>query len=248
MSEALEAVAGVHAVEACLASDPQRMQVLWVQDNRRGGRVAGILQQAGAAGITVKAVSRRELDQRWPGLRHQGLVAECSPRPRLSEKDLEADLAGLACPFLLVLDGVQDPRNLGACMRTALAAGVHGVVIPRDRAAGLTPVASKAAAGAAEVLPLYEVTNLARALRMMRDRGVFVTGAEAGASASLYEADLGGSLALVLGSEEKGLRRLTRELCDQHVHIPLATGSESLNVSVAAGVCLFEAVRQRSDV
>ncbi len=245
MSKTTETVAGVHAVEACLAADPARVLVLWVQENRRDGRVATLLEQAGAAGVTIKAVPRRELDQRWPDVRHQGLVAECRPLARLSEKDLAAALDGLASPFLLVLDGVQDPRNLGACMRTALAAGVDGVVIPRDRAAGLTPVARKAAAGAAEVLPLYEVTNLARALRMMRDAGVFVTGAEAAAPLSLYEADLSGPRALVLGSEQKGLRRLTRELCDQLAHIPLAAGSESLNVSVAAGVCLFEAVRQR---
>ncbi len=246
MSTVNETVAGLHAVQACLANDPERVQLLWVQQNRRDGQVAELLRQAEAAGISVQPVSRRELDQRWPGLRHQGLVAECRPRPRLSEKDLEAALTGLALPLVLVLDGVQDPRNLGACMRTALAAGVDGVVIPRDRAAGLTPAARKAAAGAAETLPLYEVTNLARSLRMMRELGVFVTGAEADAPTSLYQANLGGPLALALGGEQKGLRRLTRELCDQRVHIPQAPGSDSLNVSVAAGVCLFEAVRQRS--
>ncbi len=244
-SPAAEVVVGVHAVEARVTADPDSVLRLLVQDNRRDGRIAGVVAAARAAGIEVDLVPRRRLDQHYPQLRHQGLVAECRAQPERNADDLQQALEHLPNPLLLVLDGVQDPRNLGACLRSAAAAGVDGVITPRDRAAGLTPAARKAAAGAAEQLPLYRVTNLARCLRALAEAGVRIVGADAEAPESLYVSDLTGPLALVMGAEEKGLRRLTREHCDSLVHIPLAPGSESLNVSVAAGVCLFEVVRQR---
>jgi len=181
------------------------------------------------------------------GGRHQGVVAEVEPRAGDPETQLEEALeAAAGPPLLLVLDGVQDPHNLGACLRSADAAGVAAVIVPRDRAAGLTPVVRKVAAGAAESVPLVAVINLARTLRQLKERGVWLVGTDDAAGRSLFEADLTGPVALVMGSEGEGLRRLTRDCCDQLVSIPMAGAVESLNVSVAAGVALFEAVRQRA--
>jgi 23S rRNA (guanosine2251-2'-O)-methyltransferase len=177
--------------------------------------------------------------------RHQGVVALAGDIDRvLSIDDVlqHADVNTL----LLLLDGVTDPRNLGACLRVADAAGVHAVIVPRDRSAGLTASASKAAAGAAETLPLIAVTNLARTMNELRDAGIRLVGAAGGAAQSLYQIELRGPIAWALGAEGTGLRRLTRERCDQLVHIPLAGEVESLNVSVATGICLFETVRQRT--
>jgi 23S rRNA (guanosine2251-2'-O)-methyltransferase len=175
------------------------------------------------------------------------VVAACRQAATLGEADLEPLLARVpGPPLLLVLDGVQDPHNLGACLRTADAAGAHAVLAPRDRAVGLTPVARKVASGAAEALPFVQVTNLARVLGRLRDLGLWVVGADAEAPGTLYQARLDGSLALVLGAEGSGLRRLTREGCDELVRIPMAGAVQSLNVSVAAAVCLYEAVRQRA--
>jgi len=182
------------------------------------------------------------------GERHQGVVAECnvaaSSQLALNIAELLSGIDG--APFLLVLDGVQDPHNLGACLRSADAAGVHAVIVPRDRAVGITPVVSKVACGAAEHVPLIQVTNLARALRQLQDEGVWLLGADERAETSLFDADLKGPLALVLGAEGQGLRRLTREQCDVLISVPMAGSVSSLNVSVATGVCLFEAVRQRA--
>jgi len=237
---------GVHAVAALLAEAPARIKRLYLQRGRRDGRVAELRERAQASGIAMEEVTRGWLDEHLSGARHQGIAAEVRPRPLGDERDLRALLAGLSEPaFLLVLDGVQDPHNLGACLRTAEAAGVQAVVFPRDKAAGLTPVARKAACGAAERLPLFQVTNLARVLRNLREQGVWIYGAAGEAGQSLYETDLRGPVALVLGGEGKGLRRLTRDHCDALIRIPMAEAAESLNVSVAAGVLLFEARRQR---
>ncbi|HEB99544.1 MAG TPA: 23S rRNA (guanosine(2251)-2'-O)-methyltransferase RlmB [Thiotrichales bacterium] len=243
---ATEWVWGLHAVDALLVEAPERIKRLYLQRGRRDGRVAELRERAQASGIAMEEVTRGWLDERLPEARHQGIAAEVRPRPLGDERDLRALLAGLSEPaFLLVLDGVQDPHNLGACLRTAEAAGVQAVVFPRDKAAGLTPVARKAACGAAERLPLFQVTNLARVLRNLREQGVWIYGAAGEAGQSLYETDLRGPVALVLGGEGKGLRRLTRDHCDALIRIPMAEAAESLNVSVAAGVLLFEARRQR---
>jgi 23S rRNA (guanosine2251-2'-O)-methyltransferase len=214
---------------------------------RDAGRLAEIRTLAQRAGVQVAAADDAVLAKLAEGERHQGVVAELLPRAGDPETQLEEALeAAGAAPLLLVLDGVQDPHNLGACLRSADAAGVAAVIVPRDRAAGLTPVVRKVAAGAAETVPLVPVVNLARTLRDLKERGVWIVGTDDAADKTLYDADLQGPLALVMGSEGEGMRRLTRECCDQLVSIPMAGAVESLNVSVAAGVALFEAVRQRS--
>jgi len=242
-------VYGLHAVAGLLASRPAAVTTLWVASGAADRRLAELVAQAGAADIPVRRIARRELDQRYPDARHQGVVAELQAGAgERGEKSLTAFLDGLDGPaFLLVLDGVQDPHNLGACLRTADAAGVHAVIMPRDRAVGITPVVSKVACGAAESVPVFSVTNLARTLRQLRAAGIWIYGASDAADVNLYDADLRGPLAIVLGSEGKGMRRLTREHCDHLLAIPMAGRVESLNVSVAAGVLLYEACRQRSN-
>ena len=241
-------VYGLHAVASLLARRPSEVTALTVAEGAGDRRLSGLLEVAGAAGIAVRRIARKELDKRFPDVRHQGVVATvAAATPELSEKGLADFLAALAEPaFLLVLDGVQDPHNLGACLRTADAAGVHAVILPRDRASGITAVVHKVACGAVESVPVCFVTNLARTLRQLREAGIWIYGASDAAGQLLYDTDLTGPLALVLGGEGKGLRRLTRELCDYLVAIPMAGQVESLNVSVAAGVLLYEARRQRN--
>jgi 23S rRNA (guanosine2251-2'-O)-methyltransferase len=182
--------------------------------------------------------------------RHQGVVARLKGSGTWDERDLDELLHGLEdAPFLLILDGVQDPRNLGACLRGADAAGVHAVIVPRDRSAGLSPTVSKVACGAVERVPLVRVTNLARTLKRLREQhGVWLVGTSGDAEQSLYALDLRGPLGIVMGAEGEGMRRLTREACDHLVHLPMRGGVESLNVSVASGICLYEALRQRDPV
>ncbi len=241
-----ERVFGLHAVHSLLQRNPARVAVLLVLESRSDGRINEILQLAGKANVPVRRVSRRELDDLVPGVSHQGVLAEMGGAPGLGEKDLPGLLENLEKPvFLLILDGVQDPHNLGACLRSADAAGVDAVIVPRDRSAPLNSTVRKVACGAAESVPVVRVTNLVRTLRALKDAGVWIYGAAAEAGSVLYETDLSGALALVLGGEGKGLRRLTREHCDGLVAIPMAGSLSSLNVSVAAGVCLFEARRQR---
>ncbi|NGP54291.1 23S rRNA (guanosine(2251)-2'-O)-methyltransferase RlmB [Thioalkalivibrio sp. XN8] len=236
---------GLHPVREALQRAPERVLELWTQAGRSDDRMSEILALAGAEGIKCQAVRRETLDGMAGGGAHQGVVARLAPVAALDENDLYELLDRLQSPaFLLVLDGVQDPHNLGACLRTADAAGVHAVIIPKDRAAGLTPAARKAAAGAAETVPLVQVVNLARCLRGLKDRGIWLAGAEAGGESAL-QADLAGPLALVLGAEGGGLRRLTRETCDLLVSLPMKGAVESLNVSVAAGVLLYLALAQR---
>jgi len=195
----------------------------------------------------VHSVAKHELDALVPDGHHQGVVARATPPKVYSENELDALLEALpGTPFLLILDGITDPHNLGACMRTAEAAGAHAVVAPKDRASGITPTALKVSSGAAERLPFIQVTNLARVLRELQQNGVWLVGTSGESEATLFEVDLKGPLGVILGAEGKGIRRLTREHCDQVVFIPMKGGAESLNVSVAAGVCLFEASRQRN--
>ncbi|MEO9701627.1 23S rRNA (guanosine(2251)-2'-O)-methyltransferase RlmB, partial [Marinobacter alexandrii] len=212
---------------------------------RQDKRVKSVTDALDGLGVRWKVVHRRELDERVSGV-HQGIVAAVSESREWTEDDLLAQLAGSdKPPFLLVLDGVTDPHNLGACMRTADAVGVQAVIVPKDKSASLTPVARKVACGAAETVPFVRVTNLARFLRILKDQGVWLIGTAGEADATLFQADFKGPVALVMGAEGKGMRRLTREHCDQLINIPMLGHVDSLNVSVATGVCLYQALRQR---
>ncbi len=237
-----ERAMGINAVDGLLRHAPERLVRAWLKRGNR--RLDDLSARLTKAGVAVEETDDRGLDRLADGVRHQGVIAEFQPRQALDDHGL-VDLLERSdeTPLLLVLDGVQDPHNLGACLRTAAAAGVLAVIAPRDRAAGLTPAARRAAAGAAELVPLAQVTNLARSLALLADHGIWRLGLVGDADTSLYQANLEGPMALVLGSEERGLRRLTRERCDQLANIPMAGGIESLNVSVAAGVALFEARR-----
>ncbi|HEX7038004.1 MAG TPA: 23S rRNA (guanosine(2251)-2'-O)-methyltransferase RlmB [Pseudomonadales bacterium] len=238
-------VYGLHAVAALLESDPGRVRVIHVQRGRRDERVQALVAAARARGIRVEPAERAWLDRRCPGS-HQGVVADCHALTPLPEKAFEERFAALPAPrLLLALDGVTDPRNLGACLRSANAAGVQAVLLPRRRSAPLSDVALKTAAGGAEGLMLVEVANLARRLEWLKERGVWVIGADGGAETLWNRVDLTGSVAIVVGSEGEGLRALTAKLCDERVRIPMQGTVASLNVSVATGILLFEAVRQR---
>lgn len=240
---------GIHAITAALRYEPTRLRGLWVERQRQRGRIQAVLDEALNYGIAIHEAERTELDRKSGNAHHQGIVACMTVEPsRHDESDLPTLLAAAAGPaLLLALDGVQDPHNLGACLRSAAAAGVDAVIAPADRAVGLNATVRKVACGAADIVPFVQVVNLARTLRALQEQGVWVIGATGEAAASLYEIDLTPPTAIVLGAEEKGLRRLTRDVCDRLVAIPMAeSGVESLNVSVATGIFLFEARRQRS--
>ena len=237
---------GIHSVDSALARAPQQVRLVTIADECRNPRVQELAGRAREAGVQVVTESRAVLDRRSENQRHQDIIAEFEANNIGTEKDLGRVLDEIeGTPLVLVLDGVQDPHNLGACLRTAEAAGVNLVILPKDGSAGLTPAARRSASGAAEVLPVLFVTNLARVLRQLKDRGIWLAGTTDSASASLYETDLSGPLGLVMGSEGKGMRRLTSELCDYRIRIPMQGSVSSLNVSVATAVCLYEIIRQR---
>lgn len=237
-------LAGFHAVGARLRHAPESIEMIYVDQRRRDGRMVDLQQRAASLGVRVTPTDVERLRGLAGEAPHQGVVALAAQLEQAVSWDDVLNRVG-ATTLLLLLDGVTDPRNLGACLRVADAAGVSAVVVPRDRSAGLNPAALKAAAGAAETVSLIPVTNLARAMDDLRDVGVRLVGAADDAKQSLYNLDLTGPLAWALGAEDAGLRRLTRERCDVLARIPLAGHVESLNVSVAAGICLFESVRQR---
>ena len=234
---------GFHAVLARLRADPKSVVEIFLDETRNDARGKDLVALAERAGVRVMRVPTKRLDGFYGGGRHQGVVARVEVKNVLD--DLNQILEQVDNPLLLVLDGVTDPHNLGACLRVANAAGAHAVIAPRDRAAGITPVVSKVASGAAEATPYLMVTNLARTLAELKERNIWVVGAEEGAAKKLYEADLPRSIAWVLGAEGEGMRRLTRESCDLLVRIPMRGEVESLNVAVSAGICLFESVRRR---
>jgi 23S rRNA (guanosine2251-2'-O)-methyltransferase len=243
---ASQLIYGHHTVAAVLGKDALNVMSLWAQDNRHDARMRQLLAQAAAAEITIYRVPRQHLDDLVGDARHQGVVASYRGAAGTVPTQLPQLLAGLAeAPLLLALDGVQDPHNLGACLRSADAAGVHALVAPRHRAAGLSASARKVACGAAESVPFVQVANLARTLRELRAEGMVIAGACGDQAVSLYEADLRGPLVFVLGGEARGLRRLTREACDLLVGIPMLGSVNSLNVSVATALCLYEVRRQR---
>ena len=240
-------VYGLHAVSAVLERSPERLLELWIAQPRDDARTRGLRERAEKAGVRVQSASGESLAKLVGDVVHQGAVAAVRPLKGWDEHDLIQALSQTAGdPLLLILDGVTDPHNLGACLRTADAAGAHAVLIPRDRAATVDGVVRKVAAGAAEFVPVASVTNLARTIDMLKERGIWVVGTDGEALQTLYAADLKRPLALVLGAEGVGMRRLTRERCDFLVRIPMAGQVESLNVSVAAGIALFEARRQRA--
>lgn len=240
-------VGGIHSVRSALDQGGQGIEEVWIERRREDRRLRELLDLARAAEIPVRPVDRRELDRVLPGLNHQGVAARSVVPTASDEAELEALLQGLSAPpFLLALDGVQDPHNLGACLRTCDAAGVQALIVPKDQAVGLTPVVCKVASGAAGRVPFIQVTNLARTLRWLQGQGVWLVGTADRAERSLYELDLRGPLALVMGGEERGLRRLTAECCDHLASLPMHGAVESLNVAVATGIALYEALRQRS--
>lgn len=240
-------VFGFHAVASRLRQNPASVQEICIDKTRKDARMQDLLQLAEQKSVRVMQMERERLDGLSANGRHQGVLARVEDAP-LPYQDIHDILeSGLTePPFFLVLDGVEDPHNLGACLRVADAMGVHAVIAPKDRAAGLNATVRKVASGAAESIPFIAVTNLARTLRELKDAGVWVVGAVAEAEEDLLTAKLTGPIALVMGAEGTGLRRLTSETCDALVRIPMFGSVESLNVSVASGICLYEARRQRA--
>lgn len=235
---------GFHAITSRLRTRPESVREIFVASGRRDARMRDLITRARSHGIQPQEVAGERLDALAGTSRHQGVVAlvETITGPT----DIEQVVATLREPaLLLVLDGVQDPHNLGACLRIADALGVHALIAPKDRAVGMTPVVAKVASGAADTVPYLQVTNLARTLRGLKDAGVWVIGADQEAATSLHSARLNGPLAWVMGAEGEGLRRLTRESCDELCAIPMQGTVASLNVAVAAGICLYESRRQR---
>lgn len=237
---------GLHAVLSLLQNQPERVIRLCIQQGHDEKKLVSILRLAKELDISIEQSSRQELDRLSQSSQHQGVVALCNKAHVYSENDLKALLEKIeGPPFILILDGVQDPHNLGACFRSAEAAGVNVIITPKDKSVGLTSVVSKVASGAVETVPFMQVTNLARALDTLKAMGVWIYGAAAEASQSLFQTDLSGPVAIVLGAEGSGLRRLTREHCDLLLKVPMQGSVSSLNVSVATGIFLFEVVRQR---
>ena len=241
----MEKIYGVHAVESLLRHHSKRVKQVWLAEGRSEPRLQVLVELANENSVPIGLAERREMDGWVEGV-HQGVVADVSPSHVWGEAMLNELLDRTEdAPLLLVLDGVTDPHNLGACLRSADASGALAVIVPKDKSATLTPVVRKVACGAAEVIPLVTVTNLASALGKLKQRGLWVVGTAGESEASIYDHDLTGPTILILGAEGKGMRRLTREHCDYLVHLPMAGSVSSLNVSVASGVCLFEARRQR---
>lgn len=244
MSNAV-AIYGLHAVRALLQRSPGRLRRLLVDGQRDDARMRELVKLAEQAGVHAERVNSRQLSGRVGEVAHQGVVADVEPQAAWHENELVEAVMAAKAPLVLVLDGVQDPHNLGACLRTADACGALAVVVPKDRAAGLNATVRKVAAGAAETMPLATVTNLARTLKLLKDAGQWIVGADMAGEQLVWQSDLTGSRAVVMGGEGDGLRELTRKSCDYLVRLPQLGAMESLNVSVACGMLLYEAVRQR---
>ena len=243
----VEQIFGIHAVQAILEADAARVEELMLLEGREDARIETLRSLAENNKVPVSELSRKELDKLGKGV-HQGVVARVRAAIVQDENALKKLVKLTQEPItLLVLDGVTDPHNLGACLRTAEAAGVHAVIQPRDNSAGLTPVVRKVACGAAEIVPVIAVTNLARTLRWLQQQGIWLVGTDGEAQQCVDECDMRGAIALMMGAEGRGMRRLTRDCCDFLVRIPMQGSLSSLNVSVSAGICLFEMVRQRKN-
>ncbi|KTC64764.1 tRNA/rRNA methyltransferase (plasmid) [Legionella adelaidensis] len=245
MSESL--VCGIHAVKALLNNTHRSVKKIYVNKERLDQRLAEILEIAEKKHINIEKLPLQKLNQQFPNVIHQGIIALASKIPEYYENDLPQLLSlSKQPPFVLILDGVTDPHNLGACLRSADAAGVDFVVIPKDKNASITPVVSKVASGALESIPFVRVTNLARSIDLLKKEGIWVYGAAGEAKKSLFEMDFKAGIAIVMGAEGEGMRRLTREKCDELFSIPMLGSVSSLNVSVATGISLFEVVRNRT--
>ncbi|WP_206485163.1 23S rRNA (guanosine(2251)-2'-O)-methyltransferase RlmB [Thalassotalea sp. G2M2-11] len=244
-----ELVFGIHAINELIKRSPERFIELFLLKGRDDERLKPIINLSRKYGIPTQLVNRKVLDDKSKGEQHQGVVARVTPGKTFTEADLDDILLAAQQqskdPFLLILDGVTDPHNLGACLRNADAAGVQAIIVPKDNAARLSATVRKVAVGAAETVPLIQVTNLARTMKQLQQMGVWIIGTAGETDTCLYEVKMNGPMALVMGAEGKGMRRLTRENCDQLVKLPMAGTVSSLNVSVATGICLFEIVRQR---
>jgi len=237
---------GLHSVQAALDYSPNKIHKAWVDSGRQDKRLAQAVDDLLALGIEPEKVDRKRLDRLADNNNHQGIVIEVEMPGEMSESDLKTAVENLSeTALFLVLDNVQDPHNLGACLRTADATGVHGVIITKDNATGITPTVCKVASGAAETVPVYQVTNLSRTLRWLKGEGLWIIGAAGETAETVYKTDFTVPMALVVGAEGKGLRRLTKEQCDVLVSVPMKGQVASLNLSVATGVLLYEAVRQR---
>ncbi|GAB6139843.1 23S rRNA (guanosine(2251)-2'-O)-methyltransferase RlmB [Methylosoma difficile] len=237
---------GLHSVQAALDYSPKSINKAWIDEQRQDKRLSQAIDALLDLGIEPEKLDRKKLDKLAEGNNHQGIVIEVDMPGELSESDLKTAVQSLGeTALFLVLDNVQDPHNLGACLRSCDATGAHGVIITKDNATGITPTVCKVASGAAETVPVYQVTNLARTLRWLKDQGLWIFGAAGEAEQTVYQADLTVPMAIVMGAEGKGMRRLTREQCDVLVKLPMQGKVESLNVSVATGVLLYEVVRQR---
>lgn len=244
-----ELVFGIHAVNALIKRSPERFIELFLLKGRDDERLKPIINLARKYTIPTQVVNRKVLDDKSAGEQHQGVVARVKVGKTYTENDLDDILQQSTQkgeqPFLLILDGVTDPHNLGACLRNADAAGVQAIIVPKDNAARLTATVRKVAVGAAETVPLVQVTNLVRTMKQLQQQGLWIIGTAGETDTCLYDVKLAGPMALVMGAEGKGMRRLTRETCDELVKLPMAGSVSSLNVSVATGICLFEIVRQR---
>jgi 23S rRNA (guanosine2251-2'-O)-methyltransferase len=241
----IEYLFGIHAVQSALENDARHVDQIWIDQKRHDRRIKELTIKAEKNGVPVRRADAKTLERLSSGQRNQGVVAQYEAVSRYSETDLDHLIEKATPPLVLVLDGVTDPHNLGACLRTAEASGVTLVMAPKDRAVGLTPTVRKVASGAAERLPFIQVTNLARSLDKLKELGLWVIGTSDVADEGLFQARLEGPLALVMGAEGKGMRQLTQKHCDSLISIPMLGKVESLNVSVATGVCLYEIVRQR---
>ena len=242
-------IVGIHAVQSALDYSAEKIQSVWVDSSRQDAKFLGLVNKLVDLNVPFHKSNKKTLEQLCKGRNHQGVLVEVDLPEIKSEKKLMEDIRSSSeSPFFLVLDQVQDPHNLGACLRTADAVGVQGVILPKDNSVGLTPTVCKVASGAAETVPVYQVTNLARILRWMKEQGVWVMGAAGEASQTAFQVELTGPLAFVVGAEGKGLRRLTREQCDVLVKLPMLGQVESLNLSVATGILLYEVLRQRGVV
>ncbi|HQV41795.1 MAG: 23S rRNA (guanosine(2251)-2'-O)-methyltransferase RlmB [Moraxellaceae bacterium] len=241
-------ICGLHSVQAYLDRHPEGILEVFLLKGRDDERMNKLVKGLRPLGVTLQWRERGQLDELAGDAHHQGAVARVREQAPGDENDLVVFLDGLeAPPFLLLLDGVTDPHNLGACLRSADAAGIHAVITPRDKSASITPVVRKVAVGAADSMPFFQVTNLARTMEMLKERGIWLMGTALEEEAkSLYDVALTGPIGIIMGAEGSGMRRLTRELCDVLLYIPMGGSVESLNVSVATGVTLFEAMRQRT--
>lgn len=241
----MEKIYGIHAVDALIKVRPECIAFIYLLENRHDQRLETLRTFALSNHIAIKELSRNAMNALFnEDVRHQGVIAEVTAIPAYAEHDLEKFMA-IKDVVLLILDGVQDPHNLGACLRSANAFGVHAVIAPKDKAVGLTSTVRKVACGAAEFTPFIPVTNLSRTLNQLKEAGIWLIGTEGNAEKQISEIDMTGSIALVVGAEAKGMRRLTREHCDFLAAIPMLGTVESFNVSVATGICLYEVVRQR---